>query len=57
MVANELALVLGLGEGYYTWGRRSASADRDAVRFDYLEALRVADRSGDYRPLLTVARS
>jgi len=56
-VANELALVLGLGEGYFTWGRRSASADRDAVRFDYLEALRVADRSGDYRPLLTVARS
>ncbi|MCL4446609.1 MAG: mobile mystery protein B [Actinobacteria bacterium] len=56
VVANELARSLGLGFGRYTWGRRSGG-DREEIRREYLDALRLADVTGEYGPLVKIALS
>lgn len=49
-------LIESLRGPVFTWGRQSLSEDNDA-RVMYLEALRIADRSEDFVPLIEFARS
>lgn len=49
-------LVTSLGEDRFTWGRENLAIDGDA-RHLYLDALRHADRTLDYGPLVAFARS
>lgn len=56
MTANEIGRLLGLGDGFYTWGARSGD-DPGAVRRSYLEALRLADVTDEHGPLQRLARS
>lgn len=56
MVANELGRLLGLGDNVYTWGARSG-LDREIARRRYLDALRLADNTDEYGPLVEIARS
>jgi Fic-DOC domain mobile mystery protein B len=51
------ALVAALGRPRFTWGSAGDLTDAGPVRSRYLNALRVADREFDYRPLLDFARS
>ena len=50
-------LVVALGQERYPWGGGSDLAESGAVRDEYLSALRTADRTGDYVPLLRFGRS
>lgn len=49
-------LVRALGGAALTWGARDLTDD-DAGRRRYLDALRLADRTGDYAPLVEFATS
>ena len=51
------ALVVALGQQRFTWGRAGDLTDASPVRERYIRALQVADREGDFRPLLEFARS
>lgn len=46
-----------LGRELFSWGSGASLVEAGAVRAGYLEALRIADRDGDYTPLLGFARS
>lgn len=56
VAATEIGRLLGVGDHPYTWGARSGG-DPVIVRQRYLEALRLADRTGEYGPLVRLARS
>jgi Fic-DOC domain mobile mystery protein B len=49
-------LVRSLGRPVFSWGSENLSAQREARRL-YLDALRTADKTFDYEPLLAFARS
>lgn len=57
LAANELGRILGLGSNAFTWGRRSGEGREEELRRQYLDALRLADSTDDYGPLITIARS
>lgn len=48
VVVGIIALVVGLGIGYFTWGAQSAQAAKDvaAVRAQLAEARKAAEREG-----------
>lgn len=50
-------LLINMGEPPFTWGSGADLVHSDDVRARYLDALRAADNSYDYEPLLTFARS
>lgn len=56
ITANEIGRLLGLGRRAYTWGARSGD-DPTVVRQRYLDALRLADSTDEYGPLVRIARS
>lgn len=56
IAANELGRLLGLGDNAFTWGRRGGDSP-EIVRVRYLEALSIADTTGDYGPLVKIAIS
>ena len=56
IAANEIGRLLGLGNRAYTWGARSGE-DPAVVRQRYLDALRLADDTDEYGPLVRIAQS
>lgn len=56
IVANKLAETMGLGSQVYSWGQRS-NAHVEEKRQQYLAALKIADATDDYEPLIAVALS
>ena len=56
LAANKLAELAGLGVDVYTWGQRSGGGADDA-RVRYVDALRHADTTDDFGPLIVVATS
>lgn len=56
VTANEIGRLLGVGDRPYTWGARSGD-DPVEVRRRYLGALRLADRTDEFGPLVAVAQS
>lgn len=56
IAANELGRLIGLGYRPYSWGRKGGQS-AEIVRKRYLETLAVADRTGDFGPLVHLALS
>lgn len=56
LATNKLAEIAGLGVGVYTWGQRGGGSADDA-RERYVDALRHADTTNDFGPLIAVATS
>ena len=56
LATNKLAEIAGLGVGVYTWGQRGGGSADDA-RARYVDALRHADTTNDFGPLIEVATS
>ena len=56
LVAIELARLMGLDAASLTWGKRSGQ-DPVTVRRCYIDALALADATGDYAPLVVIAFS
>jgi Fic-DOC domain mobile mystery protein B len=50
------ALAMALGEARFSWGGASLTG-QGTVRRRYIDALQVADRDGDFTPLIRFARS
>jgi fido (protein-threonine AMPylation protein) len=53
---NKLAGAIGLEDDTFDWGQNLIRSKTEARAKElYIEALRVADNSGDYEPLIKVA--
>jgi Fic-DOC domain mobile mystery protein B len=57
LVANELGRILELGTDAFTWGQRSGEGREEELRRQYLDALKHADATDDYGPLIAIATS
>ena len=59
VVIGIIALILGLGIGYFTWGAQSARAARDvaAARAELEEARKAAEREGQLATQIQTAEA
>lgn len=57
LVANELGRVIGLGSNAFSWGQRTGQGREEELRRQYLDALKLADATDNYGPLILIALS